>query len=105
MKFPNPLPYEFKFRDGPDVYTAKRLHGDDYSVDTGTGFDEVRFKPEYFEESYRAIEFYFISSESEQETQLRNSIRIHEQTIEHHRRLIEQYEVKRAELEKQRLGN
>ena len=42
---------------------------------------------------------------SEAELQFEQAIKLTEQDIEHKKRLIEQYEAKRAGLEKQRLGN
>jgi hypothetical protein len=105
--FPIPLPYEFKYYDCGSTYKAKRIHGKNYSVDSGTGYDSCVFEPEWFYKRYNAIFYYVgeILQESTEEMQLRHCVKLAEQSIEHYNRMIGIYEAQRKELEQKRLEN
>ena len=84
------------------VGTKHVLFGQEYEV---AGYNYTFYNPHFVEVELTLWPVHKPKPKSEAELQLEQTIKLTEQDIEHKKRLIEQYEAKRVELEKQRLGN
>lgn len=80
------------------VGTKHVLFGQDYEV---AGYNYAFYNPHFVEVELTLRPVH--KPKSEAELALEQTIKLTEQDVEHKKRMIEQYEAKRAELEKQRL--